>query len=412
MNTMRIYRLSLSLLLVIGFIACKPKTENVIVNIVPLRESSLYNAVDVYNFMSTYKDTNEQLAMEYYKKYVAGMPEATYYLKRSLSLYPDYNHYRELGDQLCKEKKYVEMNELYRMLVFPLSAFSNKAFDRKYVLCPYAKPGMNLIVDYVISNILTSNTVWNSRAEESALTDSIGLKMNDIKNQVLNDPRIKLTAPTADNKNILWTFLTNDEKLAYFTNASLNDSISSHIDDTNTTFEIDKNNVSQFYYTYGTAGQFGRVYEQTEGIHDKFDHLVQEDNENSKLSLNNRYHDINYERNFSLNDSVEILIYAIDTSAIACPKDMRHIYHRLVTYYNKGGIITTMVIAAQSGEELSTVKFNHNTFTITYYKRYWEKPYKQDDFDNHLSKIEQTDQSTFKIFPLGDIKKRFSPLQE
>src|SRR5665213_1157230 len=212
---------TLLFILIISFLsACKPHVETLLVKVIPLKESELYNADEVYKYMQTYKDTNKQLALDYYSKVhnasvSSTRDKAIYNLKRSLSFYPDFANYKELGWQLYDGKDYKEMNDLYHMLVFPINGSSSN-----YV---FSKPTPSIIIDYVVSNILAYNIVWNNKAEQVALTDNLGYKMDDIKEGVLKDPRITLTKPTTENRNALWALLTKDEKLQYYKDDSLPD---------------------------------------------------------------------------------------------------------------------------------------------------------------------------------------------
>jgi hypothetical protein len=115
----------------------------------------------------------------------------------------------------------------------------------------------------------------------------------------------------------------------------------------------------------------------------------------------------NFEHTLKINDSISALIYSVDTSAIACPVAMRHIYHRMVVYGKNHRIISSDVIANQSGDELALVKFNHNKYTVTHYKRYWEKPYVKGDFDNYLTKTEELSNSQYEIQSDGKITRVF-----
>jgi len=391
-------------------VSCKPNVENITVNITPLRASSIYDVDAVSQYLGNHTDTNKSLADEYFDKGLrvqeTNLTQSIYYYKRSLTIYPDFGHYKLLVPLLYQAGCYGEMNELCRFLVLPRSLDSASALYGKYLL---SQPDFDLVCDYVVSNILLYNTVWNSKAEETALTKGLGIKLEDVKKRVLSDNRVKLSAPTEENKNALWDLLTSDEKASYFNNEPTSDNYREFIKDTSRVFEIDKSLVQQFDYRITDNYNFN---ENLEEVRNDFDAL---DEKYGKLipekEYGNYFERYNFERNITLNDSINILIYAYDTSELSSPKDMRNIYHRLVTYTyrrtDNGEIptqIDSKIVAVQSGEELSTVKFNRNIFTITYFKRTWEKPYVKIDFDNHLNKIEQTGEQSFEISPAGHIK--------
>jgi hypothetical protein len=374
--------------------SCKTGIKTITVDVSPLRESSLYDVDEVQQFMDRYKDTNQAYAIQYYSKASKSDPvQSIYYIKRYLSLNPDYNRYVELGGLLYDEKNYKEMNDLYHMLTFPCTCDAHKG---AYL---FKKPDEGMVVNYVVSNILAYNNVWNDKAEQEELTDKLGIKMEELKEKVLKDPRVQLSKSV--DRNILWQFLTADEREAYFNNDSVTANYTKTIYQSSPVFTIDQNQVHQFSYGYSLGGQ--RNYSQMDELYEKYKSLLLEENDpNFKLERYNVGY--NFERHFKLNKDISVLVYAVDTSAIASPKEMRHIYHRLVTYNRDDEhVIATIVVALQEGEKLATVDLNHDKFTITHYKRYWEKPYVKGDFDNHLSKIEQVGQNSFEITPDGKI---------
>jgi len=142
-------------------------------------------------------------------------------------------------------------------------------------------------------------------------------------------------------------------------------------------------------------------------ISEYFIHYLQEKRQDS-----NWRKPFNFNHRIKINDSVIAVIYAIDSSETACPKDMRCIYNRLVTYNTNGKIISSDIVTTQSGDELTTLHFNHNKYTVTHYKRYWEKPYVKGDFDNYLVKTEEFGDVDFEITPAGDIEKIRKPYRD
>lgn len=98
------------------------------------------------------------------------------------------------------------------------------------------------------------------------------------------------------------------------------------------------------------------------------------------------------------------VVYAIDSSETACPIDMRHLYHRLVTYDSVGNILDNKIVAFQAGEALQTAVINRNNIETTRYKRIWRKPYKKFDFDNFLECSEMIDIKRYHINPDGHIE--------
>src|SRR6185436_8634360 len=77
---------------------------------------------------------------------------------------------------------------------------------------------------------------------------------------------------------------------------------------------------------------------------------------------------------WSLNDSVIVLHYAVDTSDMACPREMRHIYHKLVTMDKVANIIDQKLVGGQSGEYLGTMQCENGNLVLSTWKRTWKKP--------------------------------------
>jgi hypothetical protein len=186
------------------------------------------------------------------------------------------------------------------------------------------------------------------------------------------------------------TYLDEPNSLKYFF---------STIHDTASTFQIDKKQVQQFDYS-NFNGSNGRHMAGPEDmlISEFFDRYTFEKKRDT--NWNGSY---NFNHRIKLNDSLTLVIYAIDHSQPACPRDVREIYHDLVIYNTKGQIINHDTVARQEGERLETLEFDHNRFWITYYKRHWEKPYKSDDFDNNVTSVEQVNRKGFQVGPDGKI---------
>ena len=104
-----------------------------------------------------------------------------------------------------------------------------------------------------------------------------------------------------------------------------------------------------------------------------------------------------------MNNSITAIVYSVDTSETACPKEMRHIYHRIVLYNDKGQIVDNKIIAFQSGEDLATATVNQSDVTVKFFKRKWRNPYKKNDFDNDLLVIEEAGSVTYKMNAEGKI---------
>jgi hypothetical protein len=389
-----------SLIATLFLVACKPKVETVTEEIPVLRASLIYNADSVTSYLKKYKDNHKEMADSYFRQGMetekSNPRKSVFFIKRAITLYPCETYYKELANLGYKDGDFKEMFSAYNLMSTEMMDTTKGAlfhFDKKI------EP--EIIYNRLIANILDSKGILVDYADEDVDFDAqeMGIKLKELGKKVLADKRLNLDTASEIYKNLLLNFLTAKEITAYLDKPSSLNYFFSTIKDTAHVFEIDKKGVQQFdYYNFN-----GRNYRHMAGPEDMlisefFDHYLLEKKQDS-----NWHGAYNFNRVVKLNDSITVVIYAIDTSAPACPIDMRELYHRLVTYNKKGQIIASAIVAKQLGNELATLRFDHSKYRVTNYKRYWEKPYDGGDFDNYLTKTEETGSSNYEIHPNGTI---------
>lgn len=105
-----------------------------------------------------------------------------------------------------------------------------------------------------------------------------------------------------------------------------------------------------------------------------------------------------------VNEQVVMVVYRIDSSASACPVNMRHVYYSVATYLNNGTLIDFRPVAWQAGKDVATADITPNQIITYQYKRAWKKPYDRYDFDNEVLSTVKADSKTFRITSSGKIE--------
>jgi tetratricopeptide (TPR) repeat protein len=378
------------------FLSCTRKAETVVVELPTLPVSSIYNEDSVYTYINNHYEKNIAVAEAYYDKALKLKEEnpakAIYYFKRAITLYPTIESYKEAGALLIKEGNYEEASKLYSFIVLPHHYYNQEnEWTSKFV---FEQPDLDTYYQYFFSSVVNNRPAPYSiyQAKEA------GIDMEKFKSRILSDDRLKLDTSSLDYKNMMMQFWT-EEEIEAFKNSEANFKLFlSTIMDTAGVFEITKKGVQKF--NYSSYNGMNEYFEEpgTPNIQDMYVYYLKEKQDDPK----GWYH-FNCEHLINLSDSVKVVIYAIDTSATGCPIDMRHIYHRLVTYGVSGKIIDSKIVAYQAGEALATLKFVKDKFTISEFRRSWRNPYDQNDFDNDLLKTEATGEELFYINPQGKI---------
>jgi len=385
-----------TLIVSVVFFSCTEEKERVLVEVPALKASEMYASSDVREYIMKYGNQYHEIASSYKDKYAAikdkDLKKAIYFLKRSITLEPTRESYTELIQLLSDTKNYSEALDAYSVLIE--EAYfedANKGWTHEYV---FAKPDENTVTDYIIMSVLANNSI-------DYYTLSIageGVDKQKVRARLLADERFEYDTSSIDYKNIMVQFWTEEEIDAYKKSLVNLNALLNSVSDTSSVFEINQKNVSKFNYENFN----GMNYSEDDGgsivLTDMVVYYLKE-----KQDDPDKWIQYNINHSFRPHESLRALVYSVDTSATACPIDMREVYHRLVIYDADGKIISDKIIACQSGENLQTVSYTTDHFEITEYKRIWKKPYKKYDFDNEISKTDLLSKKSYTIAASGEI---------
>ncbi len=374
--------------------ACASQNEQQ--EIVALRASQIYRSDTVRGYLISIGDACKGLAQDYLKKGEdledKDIKQAIWNIKRSITLYPNLNAYKKLGSLLMKDKQYEEANGLYYLLANKQSYYRNGISTDSYL---FEAPDEELIIEYLVSNALYQNVLpW----EINQLVEACGLKTNDIKSKFFSDERINYDTSSTAFKNYQYRFLNDDEKANYgndpvnFENMIARLSMKSE-------YSYEPNRMAEFKYDAFNGRNWTDDLDLT-SIESAF---LKEERE--KMISYVKYNFIDY---YKLNDSITVLHYSVDSSAIACPKEMRHIYHGLACYNKKAEIVDYKVVGVQSGNDLISFSLNNSLITCKKYNRKWKKEYHMNDFLNELLSTDFVIEETFKINQQGKFEEIMS----
>jgi hypothetical protein len=385
----------LILVTLVSLLSCEDKVETRYMDVRALSASELYRGDSVFSYLNRYKEQNKDLADAYKEKSQQqkdNREKAIYYLKRSISLFPNQQSYLELASLLFNAQRYDELNRLYYLTNYSQYVKnSNQKMESIYLFGP---PTEDMVYENIICNILRRNYLY---AEEIYLIEEAGFNRLKLKERLIADSRITLDKNSATYKNILLQFLPYNHLDSIARQPESFRNFLTSLRDTNDHFQINSETVSEFNYDNfnGRYGDDGMSIGK-EAI-DVF--YLKEKQENK-----DKWIQFNFNHFYKAFPSVNVIVYAIDTSTTACPREMRHVYHRLVTYNENGGIIDSRVIALQSAEDQKTAIVNKTTITVQQSKRIWKKPYAKWEFDNSVTNTEVLGTESFEILADGSIK--------
>jgi hypothetical protein len=375
----------------IFFISCD-ESEKEIIELPALRASSIYDNDSVYTYLQTYKEENKEIAWSYYQKGLdikeSNPKKAIYFIKRAITLHPGLEYYKELGALLLKEGMYREANMLYYLISMKGQVKKNNDWVSMYI---FSEPDEDTFYEYILSEVLDNNYRYFDGYLLSKARD-LTFDINNIKNRLLSDQRFKADTSSEFYKNMMLQFMSEDEIELFKKSEKAFHSLLLEIPESSGVFEITENQVKEFKYD-------NSYYDGEIRISDIYIYFLKE-----KLDNPDKWFECNYNWKIQLNDSVTGIIYSIDTSATACPKEMRHIYYRLATYGKKGNIIDSKVVGLQSGEDLVTMKYHTDKFTLSEFKRQWKQAYNKNNFDNEIIKIEKVSDKFYSVKPNGEIE--------
>jgi hypothetical protein len=378
--------------------ACSEQKEQILVEVPALHASEMYRGDSVKKYILKYGSENHDIATSYLEKSHAvkdkDLKKAIYFLKRSITLEPTSEAYKELTQLLSEDKNYAEAYSASDVLVRETYYEMNGQSVKEYV---FSKPDENTVINYVILSILANNAVdyYSLSVEE--------IDKQKVRARLITDERFKYDTSNSVHKNIMMQFWTEEEVETYRKSVANLDALLNSVTDTSSVFEINQKNVSQFRYDDFNGINYSDDYMNLTDLKSMAVYYLKEKQEDPDAWIQ-----YNIGHSLHPHDTLNVLVYAIDTSATACPIEMREIYHRLVVYGADGKIISDKIIAFQSGEHLQTVSFNNDHFEISEYKRNWKKPYKKRDFDNEITSTELLSKKMFTISASGEIVESIS----
>lgn len=394
---------SLFIVLLLALAACEKKVETEYRDVPVLRASSVYRLDSVYYYLKKYKDANKELAESYLKRSREAesndIAMAVYYCKRAITLYPVMEYYKTLAALVEKTGDYSESHRLYYNLVNKTYIKDDTHPEGEYINV-LGEPDEDLYYEFMVSVMRVNGYLYGEIIYEAR---DKGFDVTKLKDRLFADKRLKIDMTTPDAKNMMLMFLSEDELAAYNKLESTFKEMLSSIKNVSPVFEINKENVSDFNYEdFNGRGDYEEMDAPTNTSY-VFVNYLQE-----KREKPDGWFSYNYNHVIDINDSVKAVVYAVDSSETACPVEMRHIYHRLVIYNKNAEIISSQIVAMQSGEQLMTMNFNTNKFSVVEYKRTWKNQYDKHDFDNYITGIEKVKESSFVILPDGDIREQES----
>jgi hypothetical protein len=387
-------KLSLLIIIAIAFSSCEKKIVTAYYDVPVLRASSIYNGDSVYAYIKKYGESNKELAESYILKSQKAeendLATAVYACKRAITLWPNTGYYKKLAGLVEKTGNYNELKRVWSSLVY--KTYIQDSTGKNEYVNVLGEPDENSFYEYMAAVVRAENYLYGEIVYDAR---EMGFNVNRLKERLFSDPRLKIDMTTTDAKNMMLLFLSEEELAAYDKLESTFKEMLSSINDVSPVFEITKESVRDFRYNYDD----GEYDMEGPTLTYLFVNYLKEKREDPDNWF--RY---NYNHVIDISDSIKAVIYAIDSSENACPVEMRHIYHRLVTYNQKAEIISSQIVAIQSAEQLKTLSYNMNKFTVTEYKRSWKKPYDKRDFDNYITGTEKIRENSFEILPYGTIK--------
>ncbi len=389
-------QLFFTVFVIVTIVSCKEKTETIITEVPALSASSIYKADSVFSYIEKFGDKNAGIAASYLAQAEQGgelrLEKTIYCVKRAITLDPKLEHYKMLGKLLERSQNYDEMFRLYDFLTSMV--YIKDKPDVHYI---FGTPDENLLHEELVSEYLAKKQI-SSYSIYKAI-DIQGFEMEHFKKSLQNEPRINIDTASFEWKNLMLQFLTPEQAKEYVKSQNIFSYLDKSILDSSNVFTIDEHKVGEFDYNAQNEYEYGD-YMGEPGLASFYSNFLVEKVENP-----NGWYTFDFVHKIKLNNDISALVYAIDSSGTACPKNMRHVYYRLVTYNNLGEMVDNKVVATQSGEKLSTLKFVENRFVITNSKRNWKKQYNKRDYDNYVVNTELIGEESYEINSDGHIAK-------
>lgn len=383
-----LYQLTFTCCLLVLLLSCAQQPVTIVKTVPSLRPSSIYNRDSVNWYLERHGNFHKEMAASYITKAKEAEPDnirkAIYFTKRAITVQPDKQYYLYLLSLLDKAEQYEELSTVYELLTFRQYNRSTKIYQ--YL---FDRPEEDVLYEFLAFTLTNGNSYMAGGILDNA--QEVGISMEKLKKRLLADKRVNIR-PGSDNfNNLLLLFMTDAEMEAYQNSPANFRNFIASIKDSSQVFEIDEKEAKAFFYR-----------QEEWDVEMDFKHFFRTYLAETKETPD-KWVNFQAKHRLRLNDGVQAVVYAVDTSATACPEEMRHIYHRLVTYNNNGDIIQSEVVAVQAGEQLSLMSFAGNAFTVTDFRRDWKNPYQKSNFDNYVVKKERVGERNYQIRGDGKI---------
>ncbi len=361
-----------------------------------LRASSIERPDSVAWYIETYGDANQTLAKQYAEKSAALENEfsakAIWNMKRAITLHPEKKYYRQLIALLMQTGQYEEAVRVSSILVRPAY---KKDVNGKY--SPYYifdKPHVDDFYNSMISSLASGDTYGFNESIYEA--QSLDFDIKEIRSRLEKDPKFTLKPGTSEYDDYSLSFLSEGEIDTYCNDPRNFEKFIAKISTLQEPVSFSEREVTKFNYDAFN----GRGSNSMDGISMT---TVESYFLPERKTDPDNWIQYNMRGKKQLNEHVWIILYAVDTSAIACPREMRGIYINMMTYTSKGDYIDSKVIAWQAPYSAATVFLRGNEASITEYKRQWRKPFEKYDFDNDLVLTEPIGSKEYIINAEGKI---------
>jgi hypothetical protein len=375
--------------LAVAFVSCKTKIEYEDKYVPVLQVSNIYSTDSVKAYMDQYKDAHKELAESYLKQakeFATSNPERSLYaVKRAITLYPIRESYLLLVEKLSGKNDVDELENVYRILC--RHDFYDRTSDSYSYL--FGKPDTKLMYAYFLFCAMNNQYFY---------TDPEEMDRKEMQAMLIKEPRLTMDRGSTAFLDILLRLLSYEEIRTYAANPNVFTGFLRSIPDSSAELNIDEKNIAHFRYATmeesNNEGEDGGFYSSKTAAN-TYLYETQADS--------NAYINVNFLKRYPLNNNVTVLLYSVDSSAPACPINMRHIYYRIATYTSNAKLIDHKVIASQAGEVFNTVSGNKNSLTVTENRRRWERPYNLNDFDNEVAEVDKIRSTTYSIDESGKI---------
>jgi hypothetical protein len=373
-------------------VSCSNKKTIKYIEVETLSASNIYVADSVYNYQNVYGDKNKDIASAYKKRAdeveKTNIEKSVYFAKRAVTLNPSLENYLFLADKIEKKEDYNELCNLYWLLIYKnIKKLNTNDYD--YL---FSKPNEEIVYKTMIAEL---NSNKRLEPDFSHSIEELGYDKNVFKEKLKNDNKIKMDKKSSEFQLAMLQLCGYDELEQYAKQQDVFKDFLNNIPENKMDISINENDIAEFNY------HKDGLYEDDMYIYPSalYQYYLPE-----KQLKPNHWFIFDFISKFYITPTIVALEYAIDTSATACPKEMRHIYRKIATYDTKSvKLIDSKIFAYQAGEESATSTLKGTSYTVTYYKRKFKKKYSKFDFDNELIGSEKIEEKYFSITTEGKI---------